>query len=134
VVGRSQDGGTIYEIGCDQAAGAWIEQSGADWSITDCFVVEAQGNSCRFTTATERLTGFVALLPPEAISGCSPIDARFMGRSASAAYYEVLCQNGTGAVAAFAPDGAYEDSIACADARLIGDGCRLATASAPRSD
>jgi hypothetical protein len=134
VVGRSQDGGTVYEIGCAGAAGAWIEQAGTDWRVTDCLVVEAQGNACRFTTPAEQLAGFAARLPAGAVSGCSPTQVRFMGRSPSAAYYEVLCQSGSGAVAAFGPGGEYRETLSCPDARLIGDGCQLATGPSPRSD
>ncbi|MCA3700412.1 MAG: hypothetical protein IM674_09790 [Brevundimonas sp.] len=134
VVGRSQDGGTVYEIGCAGAAGAWIEQAGADWRVTDCLVVEAQGNACRFTTPAEQLAGFAARLPTGAISGCSPTQVRFMGRSPTAAYYEVQCQTGAGAVAAFGPGGEYRETIACPDARLIGDGCQLATGPSSRGD
>lgn len=126
VVGRSQDGGTIYEIGCADSAGAWIERAGPRWQMTDCLVVAAQGNGCRFTTTAEALAAFAGRLPTGAIPDCAPTQVRFMGRSPSAAYYEVLCASGEGAVAAFAPDGAYQELIRCPDARLIGDGCQLA--------
>ena len=51
-VGRTTDGRALYEIGCRDAAGGWLEQTATGWIVTDCLDVRARGSACRFTRTT----------------------------------------------------------------------------------
>ena len=59
-VGLSTAGFPIYELGCRNGLGAWIEQTPAGWIVTDCLQVRSQGGVCRFTTPVEEFADFPA--------------------------------------------------------------------------
>ena len=47
-VGRSVDGNLIYEIGCADADGYWLEKADDGWKLQSCEVVALAGETCLF--------------------------------------------------------------------------------------
>lgn len=52
VVGKSADNNPIYEIGCANNEGYWLEKAGADWLVEGCPENATGDQACRFTTAS----------------------------------------------------------------------------------
>lgn len=125
LVGVSSNRVPIYEIGCVRSAGGWIEHTRTGWRVTDCMTIEAQGNSCRFTSPHEQMVVFRDQLPANALSVCNPVRARFMGQGASGSFYEVDCAGNRNVVIAFDEAGEFQEIIPCVEAGQIGDGCRF---------
>lgn len=48
VVGRSTASNPIYEIGCADADGYWLEKADGNWLLQGCAQIEAAGETCRF--------------------------------------------------------------------------------------
>lgn len=133
LVGVSSDRTPVYEIGCARSAGGWIEFNGSGWRVTDCMTVEAQGNSCRFTSPHEQMVAFRDQLPASALSICNPVRARLMGQGTFGSFYEADCGGNRGVVIAFDEAGNFREIIPCLEAGQIGDGCRLARTTPNRS-
>lgn len=125
LVGVSANRVPIYEIGCLRSAGGWIEHTGSGWRVTDCMTLEAQGNTCRFTSPHEQMALFRDRLPANALTVCNPVRARYMGQGASGSFYEADCVGDRGVVVAFNEAGEFQEIIPCIEAGQIGDGCRL---------
>lgn len=125
VVGLAPDGGPIYEVGCRNAVGAWIEQNAGSWTVTDCLDIRFRGGNCQFTTVTEERAAFGDLLRTSPARDCTPISLRGMGRNAGGlAYVEVACGSGAEIVVSMDSDRRVIDVLPCADAAHIGGGCR----------
>lgn len=126
-IGRPQQGGDRYEIGCSDGDGAWVDVA-ADGSAklsAECLEVISVGQACPLTTNQEQVAGLQARLAGTALDACRPQAARFVGGNASGRFYEVKCADGQGAMARFDAAGAFARSYACAEAGQIGDGCKL---------
>lgn len=123
LVGVSPDRVPIYEIGCARSAGGWIEHTRSGWRVTDCMTIEAQGNSCRFTSPNEQMVLFRDRLPASALSVCNPVGARYMGQGPSGSFYEADCGGNRGVVVAFNEAGEFQEIIPCVEAGQVGDGC-----------
>jgi hypothetical protein len=121
LVGRTPSGGIIYEAGCADEAGAWIERLGDGWTVTECLKVVGRGGECRFTDLAEADAALVRRLAPVCVAN----RARWMGSSASGDWYEAACADGSAQVARFDPEGRLAETLPCAQAMRIGDGCRL---------
>lgn len=48
-VGKSVDGNLIYEVGCADAEGYWLERASDGWRLQTCRVITSTGESCRFS-------------------------------------------------------------------------------------
>jgi len=48
-VGRSVDGNLIYEVGCADADGYWLERASDGWRLQTCQVIVSAGETCRFS-------------------------------------------------------------------------------------
>lgn len=125
-IGESTTGNAIYEIGCANAGGYWIERIAGRWTATDCVKVLAQNATCGFTTADERAATIRAWLAPSSASDCNVVDARYMGENPSGAFYEAKCSTGEGYVARLDQTRAVQQVYTCAEAANIGGGCKLA--------
>lgn len=121
LVGRTPDGAIVYEVGCEDGPGAWIERSGAAWTVTPCDRVAAIGGECRFTSPSDIDRALVARVA----AVCPARRARFMGGEAGGEWYEAACDDGRRLVARIDATGAVAETLPCEEARLIGDGCRL---------
>ncbi|HYC67980.1 hypothetical protein [Brevundimonas sp.] len=132
LIGVSVDDSFIYEAGCRDDVGAWLEADGDGWIVTDCITVAAQGGECRFTTQTERaLRANRWLATPQAGDagqGCRAADARYMGAGPSGAWYETTCASGRSVVLRL-EGGTVAEVLACSDATGIGGGCRSGRAA-----
>lgn len=47
-IGRSVDGNLIYEVGCSDADGYWLEKAGDGWRLQSCETIALAGESCLF--------------------------------------------------------------------------------------
>ncbi|WP_420470765.1 hypothetical protein [Brevundimonas sp. FT23042] len=52
-VGKSVDDNSIYEIGCSDQEGFWLERSNNNWLVQRCSQVAAAGDRCRFTASRD---------------------------------------------------------------------------------
>lgn len=48
-IGRSVEGNLIYEVGCADADGYWLERASDGWRLQSCRVITASGETCRFS-------------------------------------------------------------------------------------
>lgn len=124
VVGLSPREGFIYEVSCAGPGGFWLEQSDDGWLVTDCLTVSSQGGECRLTSRREDRAAFGARLAGTDLAGCDVSDVRAMGRAGDGAYFEVRCGSGDSVVARFDPPEVLTEVIPCAEADLVGGGCR----------
>ncbi|HEY1224343.1 MAG TPA: hypothetical protein VGE54_03865 [Brevundimonas sp.] len=127
-IGRMEDVGDRYEVGCDGRSGAWLETAVNGAVVTntyDCLEVVKHGETCRFTTADELTASVAALLPASGTPACSPTAGRLVGAAAGGdRYYELACSGGAGFIFRVRND-RYDISVPCAQAAGIMGGCRL---------
>lgn len=127
LAGQSPRGAFIYEIGCAGPSGYWLEQSGDGWLVTDCLTVSSQGGECLLTSRREDRAAFRSRLALTELDRCAVTDVRTMGQSEDGSYFEVRCGSVQAVVVRFDPAGVFREVIPCADAALIGGGCRLSS-------
>jgi hypothetical protein len=127
MAGTSIAGNAIYEIGCKDADGYWVEKNGAEWILTPCVKVAALNSACRFTTAEEQSATLRSWLAGTAASACDVTGVRYIGANTSGAFYETRCGHGDGYVARFDDDMRVQQVYPCAQAASIGGGCTLTT-------
>lgn len=131
VVGLSPVGRPIYEIGCRQAVGGWIEQGSSGWLVTDCLEIRARGDLCQFTAGSEEIAAFRRWLQGSPAEACAPTQLRSMGRNAvGLGYYELTCSAGAAMVVSLDTGRRVTTVLSCTEAAHIGAGCR-ANARAP---
>lgn len=127
VVGVSPIGSPIYEVGCRDEVGAWIERSPGGWSVVDCIEVRARNDACNYTSSTEEAVVFGRWLNGSAAGDCAPVGVEAMGRNAAGTvYYEVTCTAGDDLVVGLSPERQVTSVRRCAEAAHIGNGCRNA--------
>ncbi|NBW12723.1 MAG: hypothetical protein EBR82_32330, partial [Caulobacteraceae bacterium] len=132
MAGVSVSGNAIYEVGCKDADGYWVEKADANWIVTPCVKVAALNSACQFTTRDEQNATLKAWLAGTPAAACDVADVRYIGANASGAFYEAKCGAGDGYVARFSDDMRVQQIYACDQAAAIGGGCRLtAAAGAP---
>lgn len=129
-VGKSSDGNVIYEAGCAGVDGAWLEKTPTGWTTTDCLKVISSNGVCRYTTPAEQAATVKAWFANTAAAPCDVTEARFMGSNANGAFYEAKCAAGDGLIARFDNAMAVQQVYPCAEASMIGGGCKLGTAPA----
>lgn len=130
-VGKNE-GNMVYEVGCTDADGYWLEKVAGAFTLTPCTKVTQQGGACRFTTATEIHTGFQQKLAGTEAAGCQVTQIRLMGSNANGEFYEAKCATeGEGFITRLNPQGAVQQVYPCATAQRIGGGCTLTTVAAP---
>lgn len=125
-IGKSDDNNMVYEVGCANADGYWLEKTAAGWDLKDCLQINAMSGTCRFTTPQEQAAGFTSKLAGTPAAGCDVAQVRLMGSNANGRFFEVKCAaEGEGYVARLSPAGETQQVYACADATRIGGGCTL---------
>ena len=130
-VGKNE-GNMVYEIGCTDADGYWLEKVAGAFTLTPCTKVTQQGGTCSFTTATEIHTGFQQKLTGTEAAGCQVTQIRLMGSNANGEFYEAKCATeGEGFITRLNPQGAVQQVYPCATAQRIGGGCTLTAVAAP---
>lgn len=120
LVGRSEDGDLVWEIGCRDRIGAWIELKPEGWVVTDCLEVLSLGGRCELTSARELAT---ALSDWTDASLCRPVSARSMGRTAAGtAWFELACRDAPPVVVAREADRTVE-VLTCEQAAIRLEPC-----------
>lgn len=129
-IGKSPEGNFIYEVGCKDLDGYWLEKAPAGWEKTSCLQVVTQSAGCRFTTPVEQAATVKAMLAGSDAAGCDVIEARYMGGNANGTFYEAKCGGGDGYIARFNAQQVIQQVYPCAEASRIGGGCKLTTVAA----
>lgn len=128
-IGRSDGGSPIYEVGCANAQGYWIEKTAAGWDKTECLQVITQNATCRFTTPADGAASVKAMLAGSDAAGCDVTQARFMGENSNGRFYEAKCAAGDGFIARI-QETAVQQVYPCQEAQRIGGGCTLTQVAA----
>lgn len=130
-IGKSDANNMVYEIGCADADGYWLEKTATGWDLKDCLQIASMDGACRFTTALEQAHGFQAKLAGTDASDCAVTQVRMMGQNANGRFYEAKCAaEGQGYIARVNNAGATQQVYACSTAQRIGGGCTLTPAPA----
>ncbi|GAA0630388.1 hypothetical protein GCM10009422_29890 [Brevundimonas kwangchunensis] len=119
---------TVYEIGCANADGYWMQKVDGAFALTPCIKVTSQGSTCRFTTPEEIATSFQTKLAGTEAESCQVAQVRLMGGNENGEFYEAKCAaEGEGFIARLNAEGVTQQVYACASsaARVIGSGCTL---------
>lgn len=56
LIGRSFGSNPIYEIGCADADGYWLEKAGDGWVVQRCAQIAESGETCRFSGRRDQLS------------------------------------------------------------------------------
>lgn len=130
-IGKSEDNNIVYEVGCADADGYWLEKVATGWKLQDCLQIASAGGTCRFTTAQEQADGFESKLAGTEASACDVAQVRLMGSNANGRFYEAKCAaEGEGFIARVNNEGVTQQIYPCATAQRIGGGCTLTPAPA----
>lgn len=130
-IGKSTAGNVIYEIGCADRDGYWLEQADGAWSAIPCWDLVIQEDTCRYSTAAETKGAWGTVLAGTDAAACDVQQARRVGRDAQGlTVYEVKCGAGDGYFARVGSTFTAQRVHPCAEAATIGGGCTL-TAVAP---
>ncbi|RZJ43825.1 MAG: hypothetical protein EON86_04490 [Brevundimonas sp.] len=129
-IGKSDDNNMVYEVGCANDNGYWLEKLATGWDLKDCIQVTSMGGACRFTTAEEKNNSFKAKLAGTDAAGCDVSEVRLMGSNGNGSFYEAKCAaEGQGYIARLNNEGVTQQVYPCATAQSIGGGCTLTTAA-----
>lgn len=130
-IGKSTAGNIIYEIGCVDRDGFWLENAEDGWKATPCWDLALERESCRYSTASETLGAWKTILAGTDAADCDVQQARRVGRDAHGlTVYEVKCGAGNGFFARVGPTFTAQRVHNCIEAATIAGGCTL-TAAAP---
>ncbi len=130
-IGKSTAGNTIYEIGCADSDGYWLENAEGGWKATPCWDLALEQETCRYSTAAETLGAWKTILAGTDAAGCDVQQARRVGRDAQGlTVYEVKCGAGNGFFARVGDTFTAQRVHNCIEAATIAGGCTL-TAAAP---
>ena len=130
-VGKNAVGDLIYEIGCADRDGYWLEKAAGAWKKTPCWELALQEAACRYSTSAESLGAWKTILAGTDAAACDVQAARRAGRDAEGLIvYEVKCGAGDGYFARVGETFTAQRVHPCAGAAHIGGGCTLTTAPA----
>jgi hypothetical protein len=130
MIGLSPFGRRVIEVGCPGLDGYRIEHvGGRTWKAVPCLILADQGVACRYTTApeqTETARRWLAQGPGES---CEVSGVRYMGYSDRGTVFGVACGASPGYVVRLDRSDRPSETLTCADAVHISDGCILSPAS-----
>ncbi|WP_332653293.1 hypothetical protein [Brevundimonas sp.] len=130
-IGKSTAGNIIYEIGCADRDGYWLENAEGAWKATPCWDLALEQETCRYSTAAETLGAWKTVLAGTDAAACDVQEARRVGRDAQGlTVYEVKCGAGGGYFARVGTTFTAQRVHTCIEAATIAGGCTL-TAAAP---
>lgn len=113
-LGRTAAGSRLFEVGCRGEVGAWLEQTSAGWTATDCYRVQRSGGACTFTDEREKaMTAQRWLSASPQPAACRVTGASFLGESRSGGLYEARCAGGAGFVVRRSASGAVDAVFPC---------------------
>ncbi len=130
VIGKSNEGAIVYEIGCSGEQGYWIKKIDNAWQKTECIQVLAERGTCRLTTAGDIAASVKKWLAGSDAAACDVTEARLMGQNANGMFYEAKCAAGDGFIARTNAERVVQQVYPCATAQQIGGGCTLTPAPA----
>ena len=131
-VGKSAAGELVYEVGCTEGTGYWVEKAQGGWKTTPCWDLAFSSTACRYTTAPEVLASWKGVLAGSPAESCDVQQGRRVGRDAQGlTVYEVKCAVGDGYLVRVGADWKAQQFHPCAASGHIGGGCTLTPAPAP---
>ncbi len=131
-VGPTQDV-FIYEVGCSEGGGYVLEASrqvGGAPKTTNCLIygAGAGGIKCAATSDAEQ-NAYVDKMVAAGGKPCAVTGRRYVGSTPDGAdFFEVACSDASGYMIKTAANGGFANLIPCAQASVIGDGCKLTDA------
>ena len=129
-IGKSTGGNLIYEVGCTEADGFWLEKTPTGWQTTTCMQVITQSAACKFTQPAEQAATMKTMLVGSPAAACNVVEARYMGANANGSFYEAKCGADEGYIVRFNTEKVVQQVYPCAEAARIGGGCKLVTVAA----
>jgi hypothetical protein len=130
-IGRTSAGNLLYEVGCQNEDGYWLEKTDAGWTVTACWEIANQADTCRFSTPAESNSAWKSVLAGTDAAACDVQQTRLMGTDAARLkIYEIKCASGDGYLARVGADRLAQRVHTCADAVNIGGGCQIGVAPA----
>ena len=127
VRGQTSGGVVVYEVGCSGVDGYWIQKNADGWQTTECLQILQQSSTCAFTTPAEQAASVKSWLAGSAAAGCDVQQVRLMGQNPNGRFYEAACAAGDGFIARTNAEHVVQQVYPCAEASLIGGGCKLTT-------
>ncbi|MDO9589015.1 MAG: hypothetical protein Q8R45_07520 [Brevundimonas sp.] len=130
-IGKSNAGNLIYEVGCAERTGYWVEKIQDGWKTTPCWDLAFSNIACRYTPASEVLASWQGVLAGSPAASCDVREGRRVGRDAQGlTVYEVKCGAGDGYFVRIDAQWKAQQFHPCATAQNIGGGCTLTPAAA----
>src|SRR5690606_27222315 len=91
-VGKNAAGSLVYEVGCGEGPGYWVEKVQDGWKTTPCWDIAFSTTLCRYTSPAEVLASWRGVLAGSPAEACDVQEARRVGRDAQElTVYEVKC-------------------------------------------
>lgn len=131
-IGKSTAGNLIYEIGCSDRDGFWIEKVDNAWVTTPCWDLVLDNEACRYSSESELDGAWTRILTGTEAAACDVGQARRVGKDARGlSVYEVKCGAGDGWFARIGQRHTAEVVLSCAAPQAAGlaGGCQLTTAA-----
>ena len=134
-IGKTDEGNLMYEVGCLNKDGYWLEKTPAGWTTTACWELIGRRTTCRFTAATESYGAWKDILAGTSAAACDVQQTRLMGKdSAQLTIYEIKCASGDGYLARVGADRRAQRIHTCEEAVNIGGGCQIGMAPAATTE
>jgi len=131
-IGKNTAGALIYEVGCNEGLGYWVERTQDAWKTTPCWDLALSNNICRYTTAAEVLASWKGVLAGSPAEACDVQQGRRVGRDAQGmTVYELKCGAGDGYFVRVDAEWKARQFHPCATAQHIAGGCTLTPGAAP---
>ena len=134
-IGKSTAGNIIFEIGCADRDGYWLEKAEGSWKATPCWDLALEQEACRYSTAAETQGAWNTILAGTDAADCDVQQARRVGRDAQGlTVYEVKCGAGNGFFARVGTTFTAQRVHNCIEAATIAGGCTLTAAAQATSE
>ena len=131
-MGSTAAGDTFFEVACGPGVG-YVVKTAANGSVAsdgviDCAQMMGGQTECTLTTKEQILAGLGSMVSQSGAT-CAVSNARYVGSSPNANYYEVACGPGSGYMINTSLTGAFASAVECTKAQSIGGGCTLTDVS-----
>lgn len=134
-IGRNDAGNLLYEVGCQNEDGYWLEKTASGWNTTACWEIVNQAKACRFSTVAESNSAWKTVLADTPAAACDVQQTRLMGIDANQLkIYEIKCTSGEGFLARVGADRHAQRIHTCAEAINIGGGCQIGVTPAATTE
>ncbi|WP_339914992.1 hypothetical protein [uncultured Brevundimonas sp.] len=130
-IGKTSEEHLMYEVGCANQGGYWLEQTPAGWKTTACWELVGRQYTCRYTTEQQANSAWKSVLAGTDAAACDVTHSRRVGTDAAQlAIYEVKCAVGDGFFVRVGDDRHAQRVHPCAEATHIGGGCTIGVPAA----